>query len=771
MSFVGPRPERPEFVADLTQVIPYYGQRHIVRPGLTGWAQVRYTYGASQEDALQKLQYDLYYIKNLSIGSRPLHHVRNDQDRRAPERARDRVGATGCSTAVVNAMSDRRGGLLPRQRVRRPRAARAQWDSHGEPGPSEHDAAARDLRRVPRAVHVLRPRLGRRASPRSGRAPSLAGARNRLARLRPSAYLRPDASRRSATMCGRAKQILEDASGQPGRGLSSAELLHHRRVRLWALDVLAEEGYEYDSSIFPIRHDRYGIPGVGAAALSDRPRRRGPWSRCRARPTRLGPLNLPVAGGGYFRLLPYWWTRWGIARVNRARSTGPPCSTCTRGRFDPDQPRLPAGRLSRFRHYRNLDQTEAPLAAAPHRLQVRRGRRGRRAHAKPLAGDTGRLRHAAAVFLVDAVSLVTASRPSRDSLRSRRRQRPDPSSVSPTADARRGTSYVSRHPDGTADHLWGWRRVFESVLGHRCVYLLAHRGGSRVRRPAARPVPVPLVRAERDIRAVPELRRHAGRRRGWSAARSWRRTARRARSARRTSSCGTSGRSARSSVPSAQAPHDAAARRATSEALWTALDRKIRNQVRKAQKEGLTVVAGGAELVDEFYAVFARNMRDLGTPVYPKALFAETLEAFPGTGAAVRGQAGARSRSPQASRSLFRGHGAEPVGVVVARVPPPVSEHAAVLGRCSSRRSLDARRTVFDFGRSSPGGGTHQFKVQWGALRSPMHWEYVLLSRPEPPNQGPSNPKFEPRDRISGNVCPLPVGRTSSGRSSRRHLP
>lgn len=67
MSFVGPRPERPEFVADLTRQIPFYGQRHIVRPGLTGWAQVCYTYGATTEDALQKLQYDLYYIKNLSI--------------------------------------------------------------------------------------------------------------------------------------------------------------------------------------------------------------------------------------------------------------------------------------------------------------------------------------------------------------------------------------------------------------------------------------------------------------------------------------------------------------------------------------------------------------------------------------------------------------------------------------------------------------------------------------------------------------------------------
>jgi sugar transferase (PEP-CTERM system associated) len=67
MSLVGPRPERPEFVQKLTEQIPFYGQRHVVRPGLTGWAQVRYTYGSSTEDAMQKLQYDLYYIKNLSI--------------------------------------------------------------------------------------------------------------------------------------------------------------------------------------------------------------------------------------------------------------------------------------------------------------------------------------------------------------------------------------------------------------------------------------------------------------------------------------------------------------------------------------------------------------------------------------------------------------------------------------------------------------------------------------------------------------------------------
>ena len=67
MSFVGPRPERPFFVAELSNAIPFYQQRHAVKPGLTGWAQVKYRYGSSLEDAMEKLRYDLYYIKHLSI--------------------------------------------------------------------------------------------------------------------------------------------------------------------------------------------------------------------------------------------------------------------------------------------------------------------------------------------------------------------------------------------------------------------------------------------------------------------------------------------------------------------------------------------------------------------------------------------------------------------------------------------------------------------------------------------------------------------------------
>ena len=68
MAFVGPRPERPEFIEMLSKEIPYYGVRHMVRPGLTGWAQVKYKYGSTVEDAREKLQYDLFYIKNASIG-------------------------------------------------------------------------------------------------------------------------------------------------------------------------------------------------------------------------------------------------------------------------------------------------------------------------------------------------------------------------------------------------------------------------------------------------------------------------------------------------------------------------------------------------------------------------------------------------------------------------------------------------------------------------------------------------------------------------------
>ena len=156
----------------------------------------------------------------------------------------------------------------------------------------------------------------------------------------------------------RAKGTIENVSGQVVGGYR-APSFSITKNSLWALDVLVEEGYRYDASIFPIRHDRYGIP--------DAPRHRhvltrpgGTLTEAPGSTVRVLGSNLPVAGGGYFRIFPYWWTRWGIARLNRTEAQ-PAIFYLHPWEIDPDQPRLHASRVSQFRHYRNLDKTEPRL--------------------------------------------------------------------------------------------------------------------------------------------------------------------------------------------------------------------------------------------------------------------------------------------------------------------------------------------------------------------------------------------------------------------------
>jgi polysaccharide deacetylase family protein (PEP-CTERM system associated) len=130
---------------------------------------------------------------------------------------------------------------------------------------------------------------------------------------------------------------------------------------LWALDVLIEEGFRYDASIFPVHHDRYGIP-VSARHPYRVERPNGSLWEAPGSTVRVGSMNLPIGGGGYFRILPYAWTRWGLDRVNRVEGR-PTIFYLHPWEIDPDQPRLEASLLSRFRHYRNLDQTEPRLRA------------------------------------------------------------------------------------------------------------------------------------------------------------------------------------------------------------------------------------------------------------------------------------------------------------------------------------------------------------------------------------------------------------------------
>ena len=128
---------------------------------------------------------------------------------------------------------------------------------------------------------------------------------------------------------------------------------------LWALDIIREEGFTYDASVFPIRHDRYGLPSAPRHFYSME-RSGGTLWECPGSTVRVAGNNLPVAGGGYFRLLPYGWTRWGISRLNQLERR-PAIFYLHPWEIDPDQPRLPGSRLSKFRHYTNLAKTESRL--------------------------------------------------------------------------------------------------------------------------------------------------------------------------------------------------------------------------------------------------------------------------------------------------------------------------------------------------------------------------------------------------------------------------
>jgi polysaccharide deacetylase family protein (PEP-CTERM system associated) len=157
------------------------------------------------------------------------------------------------------------------------------------------------------------------------------------------------------------KALLEDIIGAPVIGYRAASYSITSKS-LWALDSLCELGFHYDSSIFPIAHDRYGIPGSSTkpgriVAPNGKSIVEFPLST-----KALLGRRVPVAGGGYFRLFPYWFTRWALGGVNRDESI-PFVFYLHPWEIDPGQPRVPASRLSRFRHYNNLDKCEPRLRA------------------------------------------------------------------------------------------------------------------------------------------------------------------------------------------------------------------------------------------------------------------------------------------------------------------------------------------------------------------------------------------------------------------------
>jgi polysaccharide deacetylase family protein (PEP-CTERM system associated) len=156
----------------------------------------------------------------------------------------------------------------------------------------------------------------------------------------------------------RAQRAIEAASGVRVRGYRAPSYSITERS-LWALDVLISEGYRFDSSIYPINHDRYGIP-AWPRQIQRLARTAGALWELPGSTIRRGGVNLPIGGGGYFRVFPYRWTERGIRHLNDVERR-PAVFYLHPWEVDPDQPRLRAGLVSRFRHYYNLDKTESRL--------------------------------------------------------------------------------------------------------------------------------------------------------------------------------------------------------------------------------------------------------------------------------------------------------------------------------------------------------------------------------------------------------------------------
>lgn len=178
---------------------------------------------------------------------------------------------------------------------------------------------------------------------------------------------------------------------------------------------------------------------------------------------------------------------------------------------------------------------------------------------------------------------------------------------------------------------------------------------------------------------------------------------------------------------------------ATTELLWKGFDSKLRNQLRKGEKNGFVIDWGGADQIDPFYAVLSENMRDLGTPFYGRELFRAILRTFPGEAeiAVVRD-------GPKAIAAALLLHGNKYTEV------PTASSLKDYNHRCANMwmyhqllaRAVERGQRTFDFGRSTFGGPTFQFKKQWGTVATPATWQYASFSG-QIGAMRPDNPRYE----------------------------
>jgi FemAB-related protein (PEP-CTERM system-associated) len=325
-------------------------------------------------------------------------------------------------------------------------------------------------------------------------------------------------------------------------------------------------------------------------------------------------------------------------------------------------------------------------------------------------------------------------------------------------DEARWDDYANRAAGSTLYHLYGWRLVIERTFGHRCFYLHAvddsqalvgvlplvqlHSrmfGNMLVSLPffnyggiCAESDAVRSALLESAIGLATERRadfveiRHEDDHQRWQAG-----------LPRKTSKV-----SMRLELPDSAGD------------LWKALGSKLRSQVQRPRKEGMTAVVGGDELLDDFYDVFSSNMRDLGTPVYPKSFFRNILRQFPD-----RTWIAAVYNGKVAAASGFLAGFKDRIEIPWAssrREFNRFSPNMLLYWTCLELACTRGYR-VFDFGRSTLDESTYRFKAQWGARPHPLYWYYWLPDGRQMPQVNPANPKYRAAIAVWQR---LPVGLT-----------
>lgn len=310
-------------------------------------------------------------------------------------------------------------------------------------------------------------------------------------------------------------------------------------------------------------------------------------------------------------------------------------------------------------------------------------------------------------------------------------------SIATARDAAVWDAFVNARGDQAGYHAWDWQRVFANAFGHEPVYLIARQGMQ-----VTGVLPLVHIKSRlfgNSLTSLPFL--NYGGVMADSADSAAALVAAAGDEARARKCEHVELRHVARQFPGLPCKtHKVSMRLPLAGLSFETLDRKVRNQVRKAEKSALVVERGGEDLVRDFYAVFARNMRDLGTPVYSRRLFEEVLRTFP-----------ARSQlhvvrlngAPVAAGFTYRTSSMVqlPWASSIRDYNPLCANVLLYWDAIQFAQSTGA--ATFDMGRSTPNEGTFKFKSQWGAEAVPLHWEYQLLNADRLPNVSPANPKFQ----------------------------